>query len=70
MGYSTGTALFDAPAPAKLHLVSKISPMSRKNDRIDTIPVVLLYPVNKPMSKESDLKEHYSDIAKILFRNA
>ena len=45
------------------------SPMPRKNDRIDTIPIVLLHPINKPMSKESDLKEHYSDMTKILFRN-
>ena len=47
-----------------------LSPMPQKNNRIDTIPIALLYPINKPMSKESDLKEHYSDIAKILFRNA
>lgn len=50
-------------------LYQRLSPMPRKNDRIDTIPIVLLHPINKPMSKESDLKEHYSDMTKILFRN-
>ena len=33
------------------------SPMPRKNDRIDTIPIVLLHPINKPMSKEYDPKD-------------
>ena len=38
-------------------LHQRLNPVSRKNDRIDTIPIVLLYPINKPMSKEYDPKD-------------
>ena len=38
-------------------LYQRLNPVSRKNDRIDTIPIVLLYPINKPMSKEYDPKD-------------